>query len=329
MSVVRWGVLGVASIAVRQVVPAIKASRHGVVTAIASRDAERARVNAAKLGVDAWCGSYDELLQRADVDAVYVPLPNHLHVPWSIRALEAGKHVLCEKPIALNAPEARALDDAARAHSGLKVMEAFMYRFHPQWVRAQSLVRDGAIGPIGTVQTFFSYFNDDAANVRNIAQMGGGALMDIGCYGISLSRFLFGREPVRVLGHMEFDPRFGTDRLTSAVLDFGGGSGTFTCATQLARHQRVNIVGARGRIEIEIPFNAPGDRRCHLYLQRGDETEEITFEPCNQYTVQADRFALAVLNDSPVPTPLDDAVRNMCVIDAVAKSARTGAWTEP
>jgi predicted dehydrogenase len=329
MSVVRWGVLGAASIAVRQVVPAIKASKHGVVTAIASRDAERARESAARLGVPAWCGSYDELLQRTDVDAVYVPLPNHLHVPWSIRALEAGKHVLCEKPIALNAPEARVLHDASRAHPGLKVMEAFMYRFHPQWARAQALVRNGAIGPLGTVQTFFSYFNEDAANVRNIAQMGGGALMDIGCYGISLSRFLFGREPVRVLGHMEFDARFGTDRLTSAILDFDGGSGTFTCATQLTRHQRVNIVGAHGRIEIEIPFNAPSDRACRMHLQRGDETEEITFEPCNQYTLQADRFALAVLNDSPVPTPLDDAVRNMCVIDAVATSARTGSWVQP
>jgi predicted dehydrogenase len=329
MSVVRWGVLGVASIAVRQVVPAIKASRHGVVTAIASRDAERARLSAAQLGVGAWCGSYAELLQRTDVDAVYVPLPNHLHVPWSIRALEAGKHVLCEKPIALSAPEARVLQDASRAHPRLKVMEAFMYRFHPQWVRAQSLVRDGAIGPLGTVQTFFSYFNDDAANVRNIAQMGGGALMDIGCYGISLSRFLFGREPVRVLGHMEFDPRFGTDRLTSAILDFDGGNGTFTCATQLVRHQRVNIVGAHGRIEIEIPFNAPSDRPSRMFLQHGAETEAITIEASNQYTLQADHFALAVLNDSPVPTPLDDAVRNMCVIDAVATSARTGSWAEP
>ncbi|HVT40928.1 MAG TPA: Gfo/Idh/MocA family oxidoreductase [Gemmatimonadaceae bacterium] len=329
MSVVRWGVLGVASIAVRQVIPAIKASRNGVVTAIASRDVERARASAAQLGVAAWCGSYDELLQRTDVDAVYVPLPNHLHVPWSVRALQAGKHVLCEKPIALNAPEARVLHDAARAHPGLKVMEAFMYRFHPQWVRAQSLVRDGAIGPLGTVQTFFSYFNDDAANVRNIAPMGGGALLDIGCYGISLSRLLFGREPVRVLGYMEFDPRFGTDRLTSAVLDFDGGSGTVTCATQLARHQRANIIGARGRIEIEIPFNAPGDRPCRIFLQRGGSSEEISFEACNQYTEQADRFALAVLNESPVPTSIDDAVQNMRVIDAVAKSARTGLWERP
>ena len=327
MSRVRWGVLGAANIAVRQVIPAIRLSRHGEVTALASRDATRARTVAAELGVPTACGSYDELLARADVDAVYIPLPNHLHVPWSIRALEAGKHVLCEKPIALNATEARTLLDASRAHPRLKVMEAFMYRFHPQWVRVQELVHEGAIGTLQAVESRFTYLNDDPANVRNIAAMGGGALMDVGCYGISVARLMFDDEPVRVLAHMDYDPRFGTDRLTSAVLDFGGGTtATFTCATQLEPSQHAEIVGTDGRIEVEIPFNAPSDRPRRVRVQRGAWIEDIVLETCNQFTLQADAFAQAVRTDGPVPTPLADGVANMGVIDAVVESAQAGSW---
>ena len=319
---VRWGILGAAGIAVRQVIPAMQASKHCVVTALASRDAVRARTVAAQLGIGASCGSYEELLARPDVDAVYIPLPNHLHVQWSIRALEAGKHVLCEKPIGMNVAEAEILLAAASAHPRLRVMEAFMYRFHPQWVRARALVSEAAIGAIQSVQSFFSYFNVDPKNVRNIANIGGGALMDIGCYGISLARFVYGAEPVGALAQMEYDPTFGTDRLTSAILDFGGRVATFTVGTQMARHQRVNIVGAEGRIEIEIPFNAPSDRPCRIQLQRGTENEEITFETCNQYGLMADAFADAILRGTPVPTPLEDAVANMKVIDAVIQAAR-------
>ena len=320
---VRFGVLGAAGIAVRQVIPAMQASKQCVVTALASRDAGRAQTVAAQLGIGASCGSYEELLARPDVDAVYIPLPNHLHVQWSVRALEAGKHVLCEKPIGMNVAEAERLLAAASTHPRLKVMEAFMYRFHPQWIRAQALVREGAIGALRSVQSFFSYHNVDPKNVRNIANIGGGALLDIGCYGISLARFLFESEPSGVQAQMEYDPKFGTDRLTSAILDFGGGVATFIVGTQMARHQRVNIVGADGRIEIEIPFNAPSDRPCRIQLQRGTESEEITFETCNQYGLMADAFAEAILRDMPVPTPLADAVANMKVIDSIVQAART------
>jgi predicted dehydrogenase len=329
MSRVRWGVLGAASIAVRQVIPAIQASKYGTVTALASRDTARARTVAAHAGVETVCASYEELLARPDIDAVYIPLPNHLHVPWSLRAMEAGKHVLCEKPIAMDAAEASALTNATVTHPHLKVMEAFMYRFHPQWVRTKELVQDGVLGAVREVQAHFSYFNVDAANIRNVALAGGGGLLDIGCYGISLARFVYGAEPARVLAHMDYDPRFGTDRLTNAIMDFGGRSATFTCGTQMARHQRVHIIGTEGRIEIEIPFNAPNDRASRIHLQKGDDSEEIAFDVCNQYTIMCDRFADAVLRDAAVPTPLEDAVANMRVIDAVKRSAAAGAWATP
>jgi predicted dehydrogenase len=252
-----------------------------------------------------------------------------MHVPWSIRALKAGKHVLCEKPIGLSVVEAEELVDVAAAHAHLKVMEAFMYRFHPQWQVARQLVRDGRIGRLRTIHTQFSYFNDDPLNIRNQPGMGGGALMDIGCYPISLSRFLYDAEPERVLGHIDLDPTTRVDRLTSAVLEFGEGTATFTCGTQLAPYQRVNIQGTAGRIEIEIPFNAPGDRPCRIWLQTEPEfagAEEIQFDVCNQYTLQADAFARAILDGGPVPTPLTDAVANMRVIERVHASAGSGTW---
>ncbi|HEX9000143.1 MAG TPA: Gfo/Idh/MocA family oxidoreductase, partial [Blastocatellia bacterium] len=210
----------------------------------------------------------------------------------------------------------------------LKVMEAFMYRHHPQWQHAKQLVTDGKIGELRTIQSFFSYFNTDANNIRNQADIGGGAMMDIGCYNVSLSRFIFGEEPKRVLGIVERDPQFQTDRLSSGVLDFGRGTATFTCSTQLSPYQRVNIFGTEGRIEIEIPFNAPPDKPCKMWLQQGSEIEEIVFDICDQYTIQGDLFSLAVLNDTPVPTPLEDAVANMKVIEAVFESSKTGNWIQ-
>jgi predicted dehydrogenase len=320
MTRVRWGVLSTAGIGTRHVIPAMQRGTHSTVSAIASRDLARAQLVAAKFGIAAAHGSYEALLADRDVDAVYIPLPNHLHVPWSVRALDAGKHVLCEKPIGLDAAEAGVLAAAAARHRSLKVMEAFMYRLHPQWERAHALVTGGAIGEVRAVQTAFAYFNVDPQNVRNQKDIGGGALMDIGCYGVSLSRFLFGREPVRAFGVSDVDPRFGTDRLTTAILDFGGGVGTFTCSTQLAPHQRVEILGADGRIDIDVPFNAPPDRPSRLWLTRGGNREEVIFDPCNQYTIQGDRFSLAVLHDTPVPTPIADAVANMRVIDAIRKA---------
>ena len=201
-----------------------------------------------------------------------------------------------------------------------------MYRHHPQWQRAKEIVREGGVGELRTIQTFFSYFNDDPGNIRNMADIGGGGLMDIGCYCISLSRFIFDDEPRRVLGIVEYDPDFGTDRLASGIMDFGRGRSTFTCATQLSDYQRVNIVGTEGRVEIEIPFNAPPDRPCRMWHQRGGEIEEIVFGVVDQYTIQGDLFSLAVLNDTPVPTPLEDAVANMKVIEAIVESGQTGAW---
>jgi len=220
------------------------------------------------------------------------------------------------------------LPDAAKKYPKLKVMEAFMYRHHPQWRRAKRIVGEGGIGALRTIHSFFSYFNDDADNIRNKPEIGGGGLMDIGCYNISLSRFIFGEEPRRVLGVMDYDPNFKTDRVASGVLDFGRGTATFTCSTQLAAHQRVNIFGDAGRVEIEIPFNAPPDRACRLWHETSAGAEEITFDICDQYTVQADLFSLAVINDTPVPTPLEDAVANMKVIEALVESGRIGKWVE-
>jgi predicted dehydrogenase len=324
MNKINWGVLSTARIGVNKVIPALQACRFGRVAAIASRDHTRGQQAAEKLGIGKVHGSYEALLADPAIQAVYIPLPNHLHVPWSIKALAAGKHVLCEKPIGLNAREAQHLLDAAARYPNLKVMEAFMYRHHPQWIKARQLVAEGSIGELRTVHSVFSYWNVDPDNIRNQGDIGGGAMMDIGCYCVSLSRWLFEAEPTRVLGAAQFDPVFKTDRMTSGVLEFGRGVATFTCSTQLSPYQRVNIFGTEGRIEIEIPFNAPPDRACRLSHQRGATTTEHVFDVCDQYTIQGDLFARAILDDSPVPTPLTDALANMRVIEAVLTSARTG-----
>ncbi|MCG2767307.1 MAG: Gfo/Idh/MocA family oxidoreductase [Anaerolineae bacterium] len=326
MKKVRWGILSTAQIGTKTVIPAMQLGEYCDIVAIASRQLAKAQAAARQLGLPQAYGSYEELLAAPDIDAVYIPLPNHMHVPWSIKTLNAGKHVLCEKPIGLNAAQAEELLAAAKKHPQLKVMEAFMYRHHPQWQRAQQLVVEGRIGKLRTVQSFFSYYNADSGNIRNTAEVGGGGLMDIGCYCISLSRFIFGSEPRHVCGTMEYDPRFKTDRLTSGILDFGDGTATFTCSTQLSPYQRVNIYGTEGRIEIEIPFNAPPDRPCRMWHQRGAEIEEIALEICNHYTIQGDLFSQAVLHDTEVPTPLEDAVANMRVIEALIRSAKGGIW---
>src|SRR6266568_2126960 len=326
VSKVRWGVLSTAHIGITLVIPAMQQGQFCEVVAIASRDAGRAQVTAKQLGISKAYSSYEELLADPDIDAIYNPLPNHLHVPWSIKALEAGKHVLCEKPIALTAAEAQTLADAARQYPHLKVMEAFMYRFHPQWQQARQMVNEGKIGELRTIQSFFSYYLVDANNIRNIAEAGGGGMMDIGCYTVSLSRFIFGAEPERVSGIVEYDSRFKTDRLSSGILDFGHGTSTFTCSTQLVPYQRVNIFGTIGRIEIEIPFNAPPDKPCKVWYQNGDKIEEILFDICDQYTLQGDAFSQAILNNTNVPTPIEDAVANMKVIEAVIRSAKSGGW---
>jgi predicted dehydrogenase len=326
MRVVHWGVIGTGKIGLTKTIPAMQQGRHCAMDAIASRDIARARECAAPLNIPKAYGSYEDLLADDGIQAVYVALPNHLHVPWSIKALEAGKHVLCEKPIGLDAADAERLVAAAARHPRQKVMEAFMYRHHPQWVRTKALVSEGQIGEVKAIHSVFSYHNADPANIRNQKAIGGGGLMDIGCYNISLSRFIFDAEPTRVLAVAEIDPVFQTDTLTSAILQFETGTSLFTCGTQLVPHQRATIFGTEGRVELEIPFNAPPDASHRMWVQRGREVTTSEVGPDDQYRIQGDLFSLAVLDDTPVPTPLADAVANMRVIDRVFASAASGAW---
>ena len=291
------------------------------IAGIASRDPGKARDTAQRLGIPKWYRSYEEMLEDGEIDAIYNPLPNHLHVPWSLRCARAGKHVLCEKPMALSAAEARELI-TARDAAGVKMGEAFMARTHPQWLRALEIVRSGRIGELRVVAFLFSYFNADAANVRNVADWGGGALLDIGCYPVTLSRMMFGEEPVRAMGAVERDPAFGTDRLTSAILEFPSGRCVFTCSTQLAPYQRAEILGTRGRIEIEIPVNAPANQATLIFVD--GVAEEIA--ACDQYTIQGELFSRAILEDGRVPVSVEDAVRNMSVIDAIFRSGVRGGW---
>ena len=328
MKKISWGILSTAKIGTVKVIPAMQQGKYSEITAIASRNKEKAQKAAGELGIAKAYGSYEELLADKDIQAIYNPLPNQMHVPWTIKALQAGKHVLCEKPIGLNFEDAGHLYNEVQKNPGLKVMEAFMYRFHPQWQKAKELADAGAVGDIRTIHSFFSYFNDDPDNIRNRPDTGGGALLDIGCYCISLSRFIFNSEPRRLIGRIDFDPRYKIDRLTSAIMEFPSSSSTFTCATQLQGFQRVNIYGSTGQIEIEIPFNAPPDKPCRLWLQKDTNREEIVCEICDQYTLQGDLFSEAILKDIPVPTPLEDAVANMRVIDKVFESARIGTWVD-
>lgn len=326
MANVQWGVLSTSDLALKKVIPATQQSAHSQIAAIASRDLAKAQAAAARLQIPTAYGSYEALLADPAITAIYNPLPNHLHVAWTIKALEAGKHVLCEKPIGLNADEAQQLALAVANVPQLKVMEAFMYRFHPQWQRAREVVQSGEIGALRTISTLFSYYLTDPTNIRNIPEVGGGALLDIGCYAASLARFIFSAEPQRVVSTIEYDPALGTDRLVAGFMDFGSGHATFTCSTQLVPYQRVHIFGTTGRVEIEIPFNAPPDRPCKVWITAGGTTREEAMPVCDQYTLQAEAFALAVLNDTPVPTPLTDSVANMRVLDAFVQSAQRNGW---
>jgi predicted dehydrogenase len=298
---IRWGILGTATIAREAVIPGMRTppyDRHARLTAIASRRLTKAEVTAEELGIESAFGSYEELLADASIDAVYIPLPNHLHVPYAIKALEAGKHVLCEKPIALSVAEAEQLIEVAQRYPELKLMEAFMYRHHPQWQWARQVVRDGRIGDVRTIQSFFSFFDDDPQSILHHVEYGGGGMMDIGCYPISLSRF-------------------------------AAGTSTFTCSTRISDYQRVNIFGTAGRVEIEIPFNAPVRRPCRAWIEVDEVIEEAQFETCDQYGIEVDLFSRAILDDTPVPTPIDDAVANMRVLEAIVRSGQSGGWEAP
>jgi predicted dehydrogenase len=330
MQPVNWGIISTALIGTAKVIPAMQKSKHCRIQAIASRDLALAKKWAKELGIPKAYGSYEELLADREIEAVYNPLPNHLHVPWSIKAAEAGKHVLCEKPIALDAKEAEQLV-AARNRTGKLITEAFMVRSHPQWLRARELVRQGKIGELRAVQGLFTYFLTDPENVRNKADIGGGGLYDIGCYPIVTSRFLFGGEPTRVVGLVEYDPVLKIDRLASAILDYPKGQASFTCATQLVPYQRMQILGTKGRIEVEIPFNAPPDQPCRIFIDDGSalgdaSAKEETFPVCDQYAIQGDLFSEAIRSGKPVEFPLENAVQNMRIIDAIFRSAKTGGW---
>ena len=320
---VRWGILGTAKIALAKVIPAMQRGRWCEIVAIASRDVAKAKAAASELNIAKAYGSYEELLADESVEVVYNPLPNHLHVPYTIKAAEAGKHVLCEKPIALNATEARTLL-ALRERTGVRIQEAFMVRTHPQWLETRRLIQTGRIGTLRSITGFFSYFNADPANIRNHLELGGGALMDIGCYPITISRWMFAAEPQRVLGLIERDPVFGTDTLTTGMLEFAQGHSTFTCSTRLAPYQRMIFFGTEGRIEVLIPFNAPNDQPTEILL----DSERIGFPVCDQYEIQGSLFSQALRENREQSIPLEDAISNMAVIDAVFRSATTGQWED-
>ena len=331
---VRWGILGVAKIATEQVIPAMQSGEWSEVTALASRDAGRARAHATALRIPRSHGSYEALIEDPDVEAIYNPLPNHLHVPWSDSGARGRETRALRKAHRSERRRGAGSFKDARDRTGRIVQEAFMVRTHPQWLQARALVREGRIGTLRSIFGYFSYFNRDAGNIRNIAGIGGGALWDIGCYLIHTSRMIFEAEPRRVMGLIERDPDMKIDRLTSLLLDFERGHTAGTCSTQAVAYQRMHLVGTSGRIEIEIPFNAPADRPCRIFVDDGADLsgrgiETIEVPPCNQYTIQGDLFSRAIREGSPAPYPLEDTIANMRVIEAVFRSAATDRWVEP
>jgi predicted dehydrogenase len=331
---VRWGVLGAASIAVRRAIPGMQKGEWCEIAAIASRDLNKAQQAAQGLGIAKAYGSYDELLADSTIEAIYNPLPNKLHVPWTTRAAEARKHVLCEKPIGVTAADAEALI-AVRDRTGVKIEEAFMVRTHPRWLRIRELVRGGRIGQLRAVSGSFTYFNRDPKNIRNSVADGGGALLDIGCYSVTLSRFLFGEEPLRVLGSIERDPEMKTDRLTSVIMDFPSGQATFTCSTQLAYNQRMTLLGTTGRIDVERPVNPPNDQPSRILVDDnpGDPTgagiQAEAIPTCDQFAIQGDLFSRAIRENGELAVPLEDSLRNMRAIDAIFRSGESGRWEAP
>ncbi len=324
--VLRIGVMSTADIAVHKVIPGMRQARRVEVAAIASRDIARARAVADRLSIPRAHGSYEAMLADPGIDAVYIPLPNHLHAEWVIAAVQAGKHVLCEKPLAMTAAEAERMADAATT-AGVLLMEGFMYRLHPSWAAVRDLVSSGRIGELVAIESWFSYFNDDATNIRNIRTFGGGALYDIGCYSVNLSRTLFGAEPVRVAAAIKRDTASGVDILTSAILEFDGGVASFTCATRSETDQRVHIYGTDGRISIGIPFNIPPDRPTEVYVTAGGNppvapaTETMTFAAADPYGVEADVFASSILDGVPLPFGPEDAIANLRVLESIFEAA--------
>ena len=325
---ISWGVLSTAKIGTEKVIPAMQNGKYSQISAIASRDIAKAQKTAETLGIPKAYGSYEALLKDREIEAIYIPLPNHLHVEWTVKSLEAGKHILCEKPIGLNFEQAEYLRKKIPKFPELKIMEAFMYRFHPQWQTVKQLIHNRTIGDLKNIHSHFSYYNVDPSNIRNKLEFGGGGLLDIGCYCVSLSRFLFENEPLRVCASIEYDPKMKIDRFVSAIMEFENGTSTFTCSTQLADHKYAEISGTYGRIEIENPFVLLPESKTKIIHNVGPERQEIIFEACNQYTIQGDMFSQAILTCSNVPTPINDAFANMKVIDKIFESSRRETWVE-
>ena len=332
MSRVKWGVLGAARIGLDRVIPGMLKASNVEVAAIASREPAKARAAADRLGIPTAYGSYEELLADPAIQVIYNPLPNHLHVEWTLRAVRAGKHVLCEKPIGLTAADAEALRACPKDRL---VMEAFMVRFHPQWIRAREIVRSGQLGEVRALQMLFAYNNPDPANIRNRLETGGGALMDIGCYPIVGARFLLDAEPLRAIALVDRDPAFGTDRLSSAILDFGKARHlTFAVSTQATRYQRLQVLGTAARLEIVIPVNAPPGEATRILLDDGSAADGSsavveTIPASDQFTLQAEAFSRAVLGQESLPWGGEDAILNMRVLDALFRSETSGRWETP
>lgn len=330
MKTLNWGGLSTAEIGVKKVIPPMQSAEHCRVLGIASRNGDRARVEAERLGIPRTYDSYEALLADPEIDAVYIPLPNHLHVEWTIKAAEAGKHVLCEKPIALTTEEAQKLI-AVRDRTGVYIQEAFMVRTHPQWLAVRDIIGNGGLGRLQSIQGFFSYHQLDAKNIRNILEYGGGGLLDIGCYPINTSRYVLGAEPSRVSALIDWDPTMGIDRLGSVMMDFSGVQASFVYGTQLMPHQTMRFFGDAGRLEVEIPFNAPNDRPCRILRYHGSnqEPEVLSFDTCDQYGVAGTAFSRSILEGTAQPIPLEDTIANMRVIDACFRAGRTGNWERP
>lgn len=326
MRKVKWGVLSTANIGIQKVLPAMQKGEFTTIEAIGSANREKAESAAKHLGIPKVYSSYEEVLSDPEIEAVYIPLPNNLHVDWTIKALEAGKHVLCEKPISMDLEEAIVLQQFAEKYPNLKIAEAFMYKFHPQWIKAKEIVDSGKLGEIKSIHSHFLYNNVNPDNIRNKKENGGGGLMDIGCYCISFARLIYNAEPDRVSAIMELDENFGTDKFASGFLDFGNKSSQFTCSTQMQNSQGITIFGTEGNLRIEIPVNIPPETPGKITITTKSGTEEILTEPADQYTLQGDAFSKVIIENTEPDYPLADAIANMRIIDAIKESAEKGSW---
>ncbi len=317
----RWGILGAAKIARNRVIPAIQSSKNGIVTAIASRNPQNVEVYAEETGITRIYDNYDALISSSDIDVVYIPLPNHLHVPYAIKAARAGKHVLCEKPIALSATELQQLIKV-QSETGMLIQEAFMVMSNPLWSKAKAMIQNGVVGELRTLSGNFSYMNTDPGNVRNVPEYGGGALMDIGCYLTLASLYFFDQDPVDSNGYQILDPEFGVDYLTSGAIEFPSGHAIITCSTQSMPQQSLILEGTTGRIRFEIPFSHPDDHPGVFYLDSGPDifrlsSDRIEVPAFNHYRNHVEYFAEIVVGERQNHFDLEYSLRNMKLIDAL------------